>query len=275
MFYRLIALFIFLGCSGTASADLSRAKARMSEDAKLGKPLIAHVTVALCDNASQGIVPVGNGLCDGDVPEANLYWGALYGVKTYFSKHKDWTQVSAVKPDDKRILDRIVFRRELAYEGRPVPVYVVAEAWRGKEIRHATTHYLQLISGSQETISLSQDLQLHQPAHVFAYIGHNGLMDFTLPSSGIDKNVHSTSSAIILACKSDPYFAGYLRETETFKLLTTSGFMAPEAYTLEAAITAWFSGGSPNETHLAAATAYSQYQKAKLTWSEKLFVFDQ
>ncbi|SMF15846.1 hypothetical protein SAMN02745866_01043 [Alteromonadaceae bacterium Bs31] len=50
--------------------------------------------------------------------------------------------------------------------------------------------------------------------------------------------------------------------------------MAPEAYTLEAAISQWFSGGSPVDTHLAAAKSYGHYQKAKLSWSKNLFVFD-
>ena len=40
--------------------------------------------VALADNDHQGIVPVPRQLGDGDDPANNLYWGARYGVKTYF-----------------------------------------------------------------------------------------------------------------------------------------------------------------------------------------------
>ena len=41
-----------------------------------------HVFVALCDNKHQGIIPVRDELGDGDKPRWNLYWGALYGVKS-------------------------------------------------------------------------------------------------------------------------------------------------------------------------------------------------
>ena len=43
-----------------------------------------HVLVALCDNVNQGIIPVPAKLGNGDKPDDNLYWGALYGVRTYF-----------------------------------------------------------------------------------------------------------------------------------------------------------------------------------------------
>lgn len=270
-----LTAFIFCVCTVSAQADFASAKARIAEDVKQGNPLVAQVTVALCDNASQGIVPVGNGLCDGDVPGRNLYWGALYGVKTFFSKHKDWVQVSAIKPLDERILERVIFRRVLDYDGVSVPVYVIADAWQGKDIRSAMEQYIKTASGEYSPISLSENLQINDAAHIMAYVGHNGLMDFSLPIRQVERNYHSTSSAIILACKSDPYFAEILRQTQTHKLLTTSGFMAPEAYTLEAAITRWFSGGSPKETHLAASEAYSQYQNAQLAWSKTLFVYEQ
>ncbi len=43
-----------------------------------------HIFVALCDNKNQGIVPVPPILGNGEDPKNNLYWGALYGVKTFF-----------------------------------------------------------------------------------------------------------------------------------------------------------------------------------------------
>jgi len=47
---------------------------------------VVHVFVALCDNEHQGIVPVRAELGNGRDPRTNLYWGAMYGVKTYFSR---------------------------------------------------------------------------------------------------------------------------------------------------------------------------------------------
>ena len=53
-----------------------------------------HVFVALCDNESQGIVPVGEKIGNGDDPEANLYWGCSDGLKSYFSRSSKWKLIS-------------------------------------------------------------------------------------------------------------------------------------------------------------------------------------
>src|SRR5688572_31348119 len=45
-----------------------------------------HIFVALCDNKYQGIVPVPAGIGNGQDPKNNLYWGAGYGLKSFFSK---------------------------------------------------------------------------------------------------------------------------------------------------------------------------------------------
>ncbi len=49
-----------------------------------------YVIVALCDNESQGIVPVSRVLGNGDDPGNNLYWGAMYGVRTFLCKSRNW-----------------------------------------------------------------------------------------------------------------------------------------------------------------------------------------
>lgn len=50
-----------------------------------------HVFVALCDNENQGIIRVPEKLGNGQNPSSNLYWGAMYGVKSYFRyKSADW-----------------------------------------------------------------------------------------------------------------------------------------------------------------------------------------
>ena len=69
-------------------------RARIASDAQAGKPLVAHVIVALCDNRYQGIVPVPRRLGNGQDPRSNLYWGAAYGVRTYFPRRGGWQTVS-------------------------------------------------------------------------------------------------------------------------------------------------------------------------------------
>ena len=46
-----------------------------------------HIFVALCDNKYQGIVPVPKAIGNGQDHNNNLYWGALYGIRTYFKKN--------------------------------------------------------------------------------------------------------------------------------------------------------------------------------------------
>ena len=75
--------------STSQAATLADVVARLDTDAEAGKPLVAHVVVALCDNESQGIVPVPARLGDGDSPQSNLYWGAMYGVRGWFLPSRD------------------------------------------------------------------------------------------------------------------------------------------------------------------------------------------
>ena len=250
---------------------------RMDSDAKQGKPLIAHVVVALADNKSQSIVPISPALGNGDSPRTNLYWGALYGVKTFFSRSKNWTRIKADKPNNPSILERVVFTAKLMRNGSEVIVYVVADAWQGDKIKTATERFIELSAGKYpEPVSLLQDgknLEINAggDAHLVSYIGHNGLMDFSIPSLVNPAEQYTPKSAIVLACYSQNYFADKLNQSGSHSLLTTNGLMAPEAYTLEAALVSWFSGYSTSETHLAAAKAYSRYQKAKISWAKGLF----
>ena len=75
---------------------------------------VIHVFVVLCDNVNQGIVPVSASLGNGDNPATNLYWGAAFGVKTFFSKNKDWELVSETQNPSAAILDRLIFKKKNA-----------------------------------------------------------------------------------------------------------------------------------------------------------------
>ena len=269
--------FTLVGLHFSAKAapqDLTR---RLDDTVNQGQPLVAHVVVALCDNKSQGIFPVSPSLGDGDSPRTNLYWGALYGVKTYFSKHSDWQRLQTEKPTNPKILERVVFVRNIERQGKTGKVILVADAWQGKYIQTAIEHFLQMTSGGlTEEIkvvdgSSAYALNAGGAAHLAAYVGHNGLMEFSVASPANSK-APLNNAAIVLACESDAYFSKHLQSAGAFKLLTTTGLMAPEAYTLEAAISTWFSGRGADQTHDAAARAYSQYQKANLSWAKRLFV---
>ena len=87
-----------------------------------------------------------------------------------------------------------------------------------------------------------QALTSHTPSltvntDVVAYVGHKGLMDFRLGKS-FTGHGSQKREAIVLACASKFYFAGALRPTGAQPLLWTTGLMAPEAYTMKAALDA-------------------------------------
>jgi hypothetical protein len=236
-----------------------------------------HVIVALCDNVNQGIVPVARHLGNGQDPRSNLYWGALFGVRTFFVRQGGWTSLPVEQPSDKRILERAVFFSHAQRAGGSAAVYVVADAWDGAEIRPAIERFLTVASGDGvETISLRQgreevSLSAGGSAHLVAYVGHNGLMDFSMraPDTRIDRK--AAGSSIVLACASKPYFLDLLRAIGSHRLLLTTGLMAPEAYTLDAAIRSWAGGRSAASTREAAASAYQKYQRCGLRAARNLF----
>lgn len=259
--------------STSQASTLAEVLARLDADAGAGKPLVAHVVVALCDNDSQGIVPVPARLGDGDSPRSNLYWGAMYGVRSYLRNQPDWKPVPLTPSNDPRVLDRVMFSREIVRNGKPARMLLVAEAWRGRNIADALRHFLELNRGEHVERLRAGDLEFDAggAAHVIAFVGHNGLMDFDAPSLGPIRTGSSPHASIVLACMSESYFAELLRK-DSLPLLTTAGLMAPEAYTLAAVLDAWFQGADGVQVRLAAARAYARYQRTSENAARRLFV---
>jgi hypothetical protein len=77
--------------------------------------------------------------------------------------------------------------------------------------------------------------------------------------------------AIMLACASKRYFPDALRASGAYPLLWTTNLMAPEAYTLKAALDGWIAGESNEQIHERAAAAYDRYQKCGMRGARRLF----
>lgn len=231
------------------------------------QPRVIHVLVALCDNEHQGIVKVPPGIGNGQKASTNLYWGAGYGVKTHFDRSAEWIRVASTPATETHILDRAVWKH------MDSAVYLVADAYDGRNIREATEDLLRFASGAGplKTTADGTTINAGGAAHLVAYVGHNGLMDFSLqqdfPGTG-----RGTRETIILGCISKRYFAEPLRSTGAQPLLWTTGLMAPEAYTLKAALNGWVAR-EPNESiRERAAKAYDQYQKCGINGARRLLV---
>jgi len=233
-------------------------------------PRTVHVFVALADNLYQGIVPVPARLGNGEDPDHNLYWGSAYGVRTFFARSADWELLSSGQKPKPEVLERCVFRH------RTGSVYLVADAYRGTEIKPAILNFLDAAAGAsseQLTVrdgSQTVTLEIRGGSNLVAYIGHDGLMDFQLPVLPRKKN-DSPRQAIILACASKAYFSQPLRASGAYPVLWTTGLMAPEAYTLKSALLGWIPGETNQQIRDRAAAAYHKYQNCGLNAARKLF----
>lgn len=223
---------------------------------------IVHVFVALADNQNQGIVPVPARLGNGLDAAHNLYWGAAAGVKTFFARSPDWILLNCSPKPKFAILERCLFKY------RKSEVYLVADAYRGDEIRGAILDFLDAAAGAPiDSASVSEAVGA---ANLIAYVGHDGLMDFRMPLVPRKRN-ETRREAIILACASKQFFAEPLRAAGAFPLLWTTGLMAPEAYTLKSALDSWIAGKGNEQVRESAAVAYDKYQKCGIRGARRLF----
>lgn len=249
-------------------------------------PRVVHVFVALCDNANQGIVPVPAKLGNGDDPHHNLYWGAMYGVKSFFKRSPHWSLIATVPnppaPENSKpwrwdgkgtpILERCLFRHT-----KQKDVYLIADAYRGRHIKQAVSDFLTAVSGQTKSNFVFQspsgeiEVASHGNAALSVYVGHNGLMDFNLRAFP-KKADHQVRDAIILGCVSKPYFREAIEAAGAAPLVWTTGLMAPEAYSLEAVLEAWIAGDTGEICRTRAAEAYHSYQKCGLKAAKRLFV---
>jgi len=225
-----------------------------------------HVFVALADNAHQGIVPISAKLGNGDDPNGNLYWGAMYGVRTFFRKSADWTLLATLRKPATGVLERCVFKH------KKTGVLLVADAYQGKEIKRAVTDFLSAASGGKAGMLkvAGKTAATCGGADLVAYVGHDGLMDFNIDAKTLTRGVQGRQ-AIILACMSKQYFQPWLAYLKAKSLLLTTNLMCPEAYTLHAALDAWIAGKSGNTIKERAAQAYNRYQKCGMKAARNLF----
>ena len=112
---------------------------------------VVHVLVALCDNINQGIVPVPARLGNGEDLQNNLYWGAAYGVKSFFiRKDSDWQLISSIAPLNQFILERCIFKHKKR------EVYLIADAYKGAEIKRCISDFFEYAAGNQNEKVIDQ-----------------------------------------------------------------------------------------------------------------------
>lgn len=239
----------------------------MLSSTRMDAQRVIHALVALCDNVNQGIVKVPAALGNGQDTNGNLYWGAAYGVRSWFSKSKEWKRMEKVAVPNAHVLERIIWKHTTE------DAYLVADAYDGAYIQQATRDLLGFAGGHDaSTVTVNgRKLQVGGGADLIAYCGHDGLMDFAPPTMrGAMNSAHR--DVIILACISKRFFAAPLKSTGATPLLWSTGLMAPEAYTLDAALQGWIRREDAQRVRERAAQAYAKWQKCSADASRKLLV---
>lgn len=235
---------------------------------KRKEPLVVHLFVPLCDNENQGIVPVSKSLGDGMNLRSNLYWGARYGIKSYFKIDKQWQLLLQEKNIDPNVLERVVFKK--IYPNQTT-VYMIADAYRGDRMKACLEDFNAAIAGKQEQYLSLDDTKIgiHHHADLIGFNGHNGLMDTSIEPQFNDGKVQK--DAVIIACITNDYFIDHLLKARAYPLLLTTNLLAPEAYVIGNVIDAWAKLKNGEEIHLAAAKGYNQYQKCGIRGAKRLF----
>ena len=204
-----------------------------------GEARTVRVFVALADNANQGIVPVPPKIGNGDDADENLYWGTSEGFRSVFRASKDWQKLEAGKPEGGSVVERLSFKH-----GKHVCT-LVAEAWRGSEIKACTeAFFAELKSGNADLV---------------VYVGHDGLMDFRLPII-VGNERKKPAGVMVLCCKSRAFFGPHLEALQAKPLLMTEQLMYPGSFLVRDATAAWLRGDSLAEIRMAAARSYASNQ---------------
>lgn len=199
------------------------------------------VFVALADPKHTGIEPLPEAtLGNGDNPEVNLYWGNDEGLKGTFDRSKSWKLVSKNEtPNDPVVLSTRTYRK-----GNLV---LIARAYRGSEMKRCIEDYEGAVA--------------HGGYDLVVFIGHDGLMDFQLPMPEPAADQPKKPDCIALCCVSNTYFKPRILAAGGRPVLLTTQLMYPGAFTLEAVLDTWASGGSPAELRESAGAAYARNQK--------------
>jgi len=223
---------------------------------------VIHTFVALCDNKSQGIAPVPAKIGNGNDPANNLYWGCSDGSRAYFSKSKKWQRLSVTKvAEQTEILERMIFQH------KQTRTLLVIDAWRGSSIKTCMKQFGESLSGQRyESIAVEDSKGKHLVnisggADLLAFIGHNGLMEFSLPPLSANPQRKQVVSTVVLCCQSKRFFTKHIEPSGAEAILMTASNMYPGAFILHDVIEGWLKKENPSQLRLRAAKAYAKNQK--------------
>jgi hypothetical protein len=231
------------------------------------KPQVLHAFVALCDNASQGIIPVAPKIGNGDDLSNNLYWGCDEAIVPCLQKSADWKKISISTPGGQEvILSRAIFIHKSS------GAILVADAYRGKEIRLALRDYFAALAG---TLNLELEVQGKSisaggRAGFIAYVGHDGLMEFPAVVPQRD-TARPPVAAVAFSCRSQAFFQKHIESVNATPYILTTQLMYPGGFLLQSAAECWIAGKSGEILKQRVAKGYAKNQGISQKSAEGVF----
>jgi hypothetical protein len=265
-----VCLLFALGSRAKAE-PLEPLYARIARDLAQGKPLSIRIHVALCDNDSQGIVPVKNRrICDGDVPAQNLYWATDGGLDRYLRKN-GYRLIDSRSDSGGDILIENVWSTHVQAAGglraRGVTggfeVRVTAIAYRGSAIERAMRDYLRAVSAPGDG------------DHVIGYIGHNYLLDVSdaaSPSPAQTANL-APRGTFALSCLGEGWIRPRISREGVHILLLNRGLTYPGAWTLGGVVEGLAHGESGRGIQRAATAHFARGKNKPAATLARVFSF--
>jgi hypothetical protein len=229
---------------------------------------IIHALVCLCDNEHQNIAKVPEKIGRGRDLGNNLYWGNAEGLAGVFGKAKQWALLG--KPAPPAGQEIILERR--AYHHAKHKALLVADAYRGESMRECLATYFGYLAGNEAVAVAAGERTFPAggTSDFIAFIGHNGLMDFTLDVPARESAATPKATAAF-CCRSLAYFNPLLTELGTKPYCLTKQNMYPGAFLLRDVLEAWLSGETPQGATARAAAAYAANQKISLKAASGVF----
>jgi hypothetical protein len=282
----LLAL-LTLATPAEAKDSLDPLRRRVAADLKAGRPLVATVHVALCDNRVIWCGRLGNG----DEPKRNLYWGGAAGLRAYFDHRRPvWRRIHLDQGDGRQILERVVYRMRVRRPSsawrrlgvtKPFEVLLVGLAHRGTKIGVANDTFVRQVAteeGGTLKLSDGRTIDFGGKGHLVGYAGHDHLMDVEyLGGYRWPRRTRVRPLGFfILACRTALYFKNHLCDGKKGirGLLLTRTLMYPGAFTIDGLLRGVAAGERQHAVYMRGVRRYARFQKRPVRLIRGAFVHD-
>ncbi|CAN5673199.1 hypothetical protein BH09VER1_BH09VER1_02040 [soil metagenome] len=241
LFIALLVTMLMASCGKSGGSAIAQDVTPLPTSLILPQDRTVGVFVALADPKHTGIEALPESIGNGDNAETNLYWGNDEGLKGVFDRSKRWKLIDKLEtPQSDEVLSRRIYRRVGAN------LVMVARAYRGSAMKRCIQDFESAVA--------------HGDFDLVVFIGHDGLMDFQLPTPARSADQKKTPDCVALCCRSEDYMKTRLLTAGGHPILLTSQLMYPGAFVLEAALEPWGSGKDLTQIRESAAMAYSTNQ---------------